>query len=202
MNKTVHKLRPSDYWRIGEHESWFQDMAAKGLHLKKMGIHFAKFVKGEQENRRYRIDVSIKKKITTEQIQMYAESGWDYVTSYNSFHVFSSPEKRNAPELHTDPAEQSYTLKELDRKLAMNAIIIVVSAILIIGMNSAIWFLDGTPTLVMVEGGGVQELVLPIFFGYTTYISLQASISIRSARKNGYKNFTRSKFSPTDCQII
>ncbi|XQY92384.1 DUF2812 domain-containing protein [Metabacillus sp. HB246100] len=183
MNKTVHKLRPSDYWRIGEHESWFQDMAAKGLHLKKMGIHYAKFVKGEQENRRYRIDVSIKKKITPEQVQMYAESGWDYVTSYNSFHVFSSPEKRNAPELHTDPAEQSYTLKELDRKLAMNAIIIVVSAILIIGMNSTIWFLDGTPTLVMVEGGAVQQLILAIFFGYTAYNSLQASISIRALRR-------------------
>ncbi|WP_170006374.1 DUF2812 domain-containing protein [Bacillus fonticola] len=183
MNKTVHKLRPSDYWRIGEHESWFSDMAAKGLHLKKMGIHFAKFVKGEQKKMRYRIDVSIKKKITPEQIQMYAESGWDYVTSYNSFHVFSSPEERNAPELHTDPAEQSYTLKELDKKLASNAVIVVVSAILIIGMNSAIWFLDGTPTLVMVEGGVVQQLILAIFFGYTTYNSLQASISIRALRR-------------------
>lgn len=183
MNKTVHKLRPSDYWRIGEHESWFQDMAAKGLHLKKMGIHFAKFVKGEQKKMRYRIDVSIKKKITPEQIQMYAESGWDYVTSYNSFHVFSSPENRNAPELHTDPAEQSYTLKELDRKLALNAVIVVVSAILIIGMNSAIWFLDGTPTLVMVEGGAGQQLILAIFFGYTAYNSLQASISIRALRR-------------------
>lgn len=183
MNKTVHKLRPSDYWRIGEHESWFSDMAAKGLHLKKMGIHFAKFVKGEQKKMRYRIDVYIKKKITPEQIQMYAESGWDYVTSYNSFHVFSSPEERNAPELHTDPAEQSYTLKELDKKLASNAVIVVVSAILIIGMNSAIWFLDGTPTLVMVEGGVVQQLILAIFFGYTTYNSLQASISIRALRR-------------------
>lgn len=47
MNKTVFKLRPSDYWRIGEHESWFQDMAAKGFYLKKMGLRFAHFIKGE-----------------------------------------------------------------------------------------------------------------------------------------------------------
>ncbi|GEM05941.1 hypothetical protein HMI01_29290 [Halolactibacillus miurensis] len=183
MNKTVHKLRPSDYWRIGEHESWFADMAAKGLHLKKMGIHFAKFVKGEQKKMRYRIDVSIKKKISPEQILMYAESGWDYVTSYNSFHVFSSPEERKAPELHTDPPEQAYTLKELDKKLASNAVIVVVSAILIIVMNFAIWFLDGTPTLVMVEGGTVQPLILAIFFAYTVYNSLRASISIRALRR-------------------
>lgn len=184
MNKTVHKLRPSDYWRIGEHESWFADMATKGLHLKKMGIHFAKFDKGEPKKMRYRIDVSIKKKITSEQIQMYSESGWDYVTSYSFFHVFSSPAELDAPELHTDPAEQSYTLKELDKKLAMNAGIVFVSMILIIGMLSAIWFLDGTPTLVIVGGGAIQQTILAIFIGYSAYISIQASISIRALRRN------------------
>ena len=164
MNKTVRKLRPSDYWRIGEHESWFTDMAAEGFHLKKMGLHFAHFVKGEPKKMRYRIDVSLKKKITPEQIEMYADSGWDYVTSYEFFHVFSSPVELNAPELHTDPAEQSYTLKELDKKLAMNAGIVVVAVILMIGMVSAIWFLDGTPTFVFVEGIAIQQTILTIFY--------------------------------------
>lgn len=109
MNKTVYKLRPSDYWRIGEHESWFADMAAKGFQLKKMGLQFVQFIKGEPKEMKYRMDVSINKKISPELIQMYAESGWDYVTSNNFFHVFSSPVELNAPELHTDPAEQSYT---------------------------------------------------------------------------------------------
>ena len=115
-----------------EHENWFADMAAKGFHLKKMGIQFVKFVKGEPKEMRYRIDVSIAKKLTPEQIQMYAESGWDYVTSNKYFHVFSSPVERNAAELHTDPAEQSYTLKELDKKLAMNAGFVAIAMILII----------------------------------------------------------------------
>lgn len=184
MNKTVHKLRPSDYWRIGEHESWYADMADKGLYLKKMGIHFAKFVKDEPKKMKYRVDVSIKKKITPEQKQMYAESGWDYVTSYNSFHVFSSPEELNAPELHTDPAEQAYTLKEMDKKLASNAGVVVVSMMLIIGMLAAIWFLDGTPTLIMVEGTAIQLSILAIFIAYSAYNSLQASISIRALRRN------------------
>jgi hypothetical protein len=183
MSNTVHKLRPSDYWRIGEHESWFSEMAAKGLHLKKMGMHFAKFDKGEPKKMRYRIDVSIRKTITQEQIKMYAESGWDYVTGYSFFQVFSSPEEINAPELHTDPAEQSFTLKELDKKLALNATITAVAMILIIGMLSAIWFLDGTPTFIMVDGGVVQQSFLAIFIGYSAYNSLQASISIRALRK-------------------
>lgn len=63
MNKTVYKLRPSDYWRIGEHESWFADMAAKGFQLKKMGLQFVQFIKGEPKEMKYRMDVSINKKI-------------------------------------------------------------------------------------------------------------------------------------------
>ncbi|QDP41608.1 DUF2812 domain-containing protein [Radiobacillus deserti] len=184
MNKSIYKLRPSDYWRIGEHESWFSDLAAKGLHLKKMGIHFAKFVKGEPKKMRYRIEVSFKKKISPEQIQMYSESGWDYITSYNLFHVFSSPEELDAPELHTDPAEQSYTLKELDKKLAANAVTLAISLLLIIGMLSAILFLDGAPILAMVEPGIIQQTILAIFIGYLTYTTLQASISIRALRRN------------------
>jgi hypothetical protein len=183
MIKTVHKLRPSDYWRIGEHESWFADMASEGLHLKKMKIHRAQFVKGEPKKMRYRIDVSIKKRITPEQLRMYAESGWDYVTSYNFFHVYSSPAELNAPELHTDPAEQSYTLKELDKKLALNASLVVVAMILIIGMQMSLWFLDGTPTYILVEGFAIQQTILSIFFAYQAYISLQAAISIRALRK-------------------
>jgi Protein of unknown function (DUF2812) len=181
-NNTVRKLRPSDYWRIGEHESWFADLAAEGLHLKKMGIHFAQFVKAEPRKMKYRIEVSIKKKISSEQIQMYADGGWDYVTSYQYFHVFSSPVERSAPELHTDPAEQSFTLKDLDRKLALNATIVTIATILIIGMLSSIWFLDGTPTLVMVDGGAMQQTILFVFIVYLAYTSLQAARSIRRLR--------------------
>lgn len=187
MSKIVHKLRPSDYWRIGEHERWFADLAAKGFHLKKMGIHFAQFVKGEPKKMRYRIDLSIKKKVTQEKIDMYAESGWDYVTSYNFFHVFSSPVELDALELYTDPAEQSYTLKELDKKLAMNASIVTIAMtiamLFMVAMIVAIWFLDGTLTLVLVEFGAVPQTFLTIFIGYTAYTSLQASISIRTLRK-------------------
>lgn len=184
MNKTVRKLRLIDYWRIGEHESWFQDMAAKGFHLKKMGVRFAHFVKGEPKKMRYRIDVAINKKITPEQIDMYADSGWDYVTGYQYFQVYASPVERDAPELHTDLAEQSFTLRELGKKLVFNAVMVVVALLLIMGMLSAIWFLDGTPILVMVDGLVLQQTILSILFVYLAYISLQAAISIHALRKD------------------
>lgn len=183
MDKTVRKIRPSDYWRIGEHESWFQDMAAKGFHLKKMGLRFAHFVKGDPKEMRYRIDVAVNKNIASEQIEMYMDSGWDYVTGYQYFHVYSSPVERDAPELHTDPAEQSFTLRALDKKLAFNAAMVVVASLLMVGMLSSIWFLDGTPTYILVDGLAVQQTIFSILFVYLAYISLQAALSIRALRK-------------------
>lgn len=35
-------------WNIGKYESWFSDMSAKGLHLKKLGKIYATFEKGEE----------------------------------------------------------------------------------------------------------------------------------------------------------
>lgn len=184
MRNTVYKFRPSDYWRIGEHESWFAEMAAEGFYLQKIGIHFAKFVKREPNKMRYRIDVSRSKKVPAEQIHMYAESGWDFVTSYGQFHVYSSPAELNAPELHTDPAEQSYTLKKLDKKLAWNAVVVIISMIVMIGLLVSTWLLDGTPVLFIVEGMIIQQTTLAIFMGYTAYNSLQAALSIRALRKS------------------
>ncbi|WP_335871240.1 DUF2812 domain-containing protein [Bacillus sp. 2205SS5-2] len=183
MNKTVLKFRPNNYLEIGEHESWLADMAAKGLYLEKMGIIFAKFVKGEPENMRYRIDVSTKKSVDSDQIHKYAESGWDYVTSYGLFHVFSSPAELDAPELYSNPVEQAYTLKELDKNLALKAVISTFGMLLITALLSSIWFLDGTPYFFMVEGGAITHLIIIISFGYSSYTLLQAASSIRSLRK-------------------
>lgn len=184
MNRSVYKLRPSDFWRIGEHESWFSDMAAQGLFLKKMGIHLARFEQGDPRDMRYRIDVSSKRRVSIEQIEMYGENGWDYVTSYGQFHVFSSPAELKVPELHTDPAEQAYTLNELDKKLAWNAGSAIIGMFLMIGMMASIWFLDGTPTYVMVDGAMITQTILTLFIAYTAYHSLRAALSIRDLRKD------------------
>ncbi|WP_080847863.1 DUF2812 domain-containing protein [Cytobacillus gottheilii] len=184
MAKTIYKLRPSDNWRIGEHESWFADMAAQGLFLKKMGFPFAKFVKGEPKKMRYRIEVNSGDEITSEQKQMYAESGWEYVTSYNLFHVFSSPEELQAPELHTDPAEQAFTIETLDTKLTFSTILSITGLLLLFGMQASVWFLDETPTLVLIEGSAVFQIIFALFLLYSTYLSLQAAISIRKLRRN------------------
>lgn len=179
LNNVKNMLRPSDFWRIGEHESWFCDMAQEGLHLKEVGIQFVKFTIGNSKQMKYRIDVSQGKKITPEQKEMYSESGWDYVTSYGEFNVFSSPVEANAPELHTDPAEQAYTLHYLNKKIIKSAIVVAVAVALMIGMLISIWFFNPAHYLALVDGSIIQQAILIIVELYVAYTSLQAAISIR-----------------------
>lgn len=181
MGKIVRKLRPSNYWCIGEHECWFSAMANEGLHLKKIGTIFAHFVKGKPEQMKYRIDALQNKAITPEQEQMYAESGWFHVTTYGMFNVFSSSVELNAPELHTDPEEQAYTLKMLDKKLALNALVSVIATLVIIGLLFMTLFIGSTPTLGLVEGG--MSPIFSIIMIYVAYNAIQAAIAIRSLRK-------------------
>ena len=61
--------------------------------------------------------------------------------------MFASPTSLNAPELHTDTAEQSYTLKSFDKKVARNTIYVIILSMLAIGLLSFIWLIDKRPTL-------------------------------------------------------
>jgi hypothetical protein len=183
MSKTVWKLRPHDYWRIGEHESWFADMAAEGLHLKKMGIQFAKFKKGEPEETRYRIDVT-KDCLTEEQKSLYKEYGWDFVTTYGKFNIFSSPEALGAPELHTEASEQSYTLKALDKNLYQSVVIMSILMVLFLVMMFSVFFLNSTPFLSMVKGQFLQQCLLVVVELYVFYTTIQAFYSIRALKNS------------------
>lgn len=179
--KVVLKLRPSNYWRIGEHESWFTDMAKEGLHLRKVGSIFVHFIKEKPKETRYRIDAIHNKEITFEQQQMYAESDWSYVTRYGMFSVFSSPVELNAPELHTDPEEQAYTLKALEKTIVSSALLGTIITLILLGLIYFFLFVNSTPTLSFVEGEIIQPLPLFIII-YFTYSLISAAVGIRSLR--------------------
>lgn len=183
MTKTTRRLLTGDLWRISEHESWFTHMAKEGLHLKKVGKLFAHFAKGEAKDTRYRIETSLNKTITAEQKEFYMESGWEYVTSYGLFSVFSSPAELNAPELHTDPAEQSYTLQHLDKKIALSAIYTVVISIFFLGMFSFLWSLEAGATLALIEGSITPYATGLVVFIGAVFTMIRATLSIRNLRK-------------------
>ena len=121
---TVRLIPCADY-DIEGLQSYFEEMAAKGLHLKKDGIfaYFASFERGEPREARYRMDVKEKRspimdgdngRPTHEQIELCGELGWEYVDSIGAFHIFRTYDAA-APELNTDAALQSIAARRIVR---------------------------------------------------------------------------------------
>lgn len=183
MGKVVRKFLLDDAWSIGKNESWFSDMASKGLHLKSIGRVFAKFEKGEPRKTKYRIDV-LYKKPSQEQLDIYKDYGWDFVAASGNFYIFSSPESSNFPELHTDPEEQGYTLLDLDRRLRNNLIIISAAMLLFFGMMFSVFFLDSRPYLSMVEGPLLQQILLVVVEAHVLFTVIRNFAAVRKLRKS------------------
>lgn len=119
------RLIPCADYDIEGLQSYFEEMAAKGLHLKKDGIfaYFASFERGEPREARYRMDVKEKRspimdgdngRPTDEQIELCGELGWEYVDSIDVFHIFRTYDAA-APELNTDAALQSIAARRIVR---------------------------------------------------------------------------------------
>ncbi len=171
MDKIIKKLPIDDMWNMGKSESWYSDMAKEGLHLKGFGHIHVKFEKGEPSQTRYRIDI-LYKKPSHEQLDVYKDCGWDFIANTGVFYVFSSPEGSNAPELHTDLTEQSFTLDNLNKILKRNVIIIVISILFYIGMILGIMFLYDEPYLFFIDG----DFILPVLVTVISICSLFSSI--------------------------
>lgn len=183
MSNTVKKLVLEDMHRIGRNESWFADMAKEGLHLKKFGRVFAEFEKGEPRHMKYRIDI-LENAPEPEQLLVYQDSGWDFVASTGNFYIFSSPESRNAKEIHTDPIEQSYTLEYLQQKMKKSVIAVAACMLLFFGMMYFVIFHDATPVLSLVKGHRIQQIILVILESYVFYIVLRSYFAIRALKQS------------------
>lgn len=191
MKNTITLLKPGNSWRISEHESWYSYMADKGLLLQATGSQFDTFKKSTPSKMKYRIEVSSKSlSITDEQKSMYEESGWFYVDSwlytngYRYFHVFSSLEALNSPEIHTDPTEQGYTLKDLNKNLMLNALAtVVMTSIYIIWLIYG-WNKSSMPWLNLINSNSHLSIILFLLFCFLIIESIRSSLAINKLRKN------------------
>ena len=177
MNKIVRKLRLIDYWRIGETESWLTDMAAQGLHLIRLGW-IACFEEGVPKNDRYRLDLSYSE-LTNEQKELYKDFGWEFVCRTGNIDIYRSQESSDFPELHTDPAEQAYTLQKLEQSLVFSAALTVPLFLASLIMNFFTIFMQKTPTLTFVEGKNFGILIMSLMSIYMIIERLKAVVSIR-----------------------
>ena len=94
MGKLVKRLMLDDVYAIGRNESWFSDMAKRGLHLKKFGRWYIYFEKGESKETNYRIDI-IKEEPSQEQLDVYHDCGWDIVTHNKEFYIFTADKRQS-----------------------------------------------------------------------------------------------------------
>ena len=82
MKKLVCKFLPMEPYDMRGLEEWLSAMAARGLHLVKIGESFARFEPGPaREGVRYALDVKDWADIDQERNELYAQAGWEYVTT-------------------------------------------------------------------------------------------------------------------------
>ncbi len=184
MEKLVRKLRFLDTWHIGENENYFTEMSASGLHLKKLTLLFAKFERGENINYRYRIDFSYHKSSSSDEYRkLYEESGWEFVCEFKGIQIFRSLESLNAPEIHTDPAEQGYTLVHLKNMILKSTIIIVPLYVISILLFFFVVFSSRTPFLHFIEGSFANMPILILLYLHIMFAHIQALFSVNALIK-------------------
>ena len=146
--KSVYKLTPVSDYDIQGVESWLQDMALRGLYLKKYRPLFCTFTPGPARKTRYRIEPCrryLDDDLPSAMLALYEEYGWECVGDINREMLIFSTQDENAPELHTDPAIQGERWKKLYKKARRATITTPLLTLLIIWCAGVQLFEHGTP---------------------------------------------------------
>ena len=99
--KRKYAFHPEEY-AVGENEKYYADMARRGWILEKRGSVLSRFRRDEPQKLKYRIELSSPafldddRQLPGEQIALYEESGWKYVTSAGLVHIFCAPESMSS----------------------------------------------------------------------------------------------------------
>lgn len=159
--RLVPQFTAVETWDMEAFESWLVDQSAKGLHFRRHNALFVFFAKGTPQAVRYRLEAISPLSPTPEgeKRAQAEEMGWRYLDKMGSFSVYACDDPY-APELHTDPVTQSYTMDQVAKKLRQNAILV---GILTLAMTLMVVFgfgLSPFPVYDLVTSGGT----LNVFF--------------------------------------
>lgn len=183
--KYTYRLNIGDGYQVGETESWLTDMAMEGKHLDKFGPFLVRFCKGEPRSMRYRMDFQPEadEEERKELQAAYGEAGWEYVGRCGTaFQIYRSEEGDDAPELHTDPAEQGCGLKFLQKRLTNCAVVSVLLGIVNFALLSFIWFGGINPVEAFIMGRTLQQLLQAALLLYLLVQSILQLAAIRRMR--------------------
>lgn len=146
----VKKFRTINIYEIGKMESYLSDMAKDGLFLSGMSQIYNTFTINEPANIEYRIEFG-EKVMIKEMRDMYEMSGWSYVCSFKDIHIFQAAASDTLVEIHTDPEEQSYTLRKSCKMFARMISLEIVLLLIMIVLAIVGTMIGGTPVLNLLE---------------------------------------------------
>ena len=146
--KSVYKLTPVSDYDIQGLESWLQDMALRGLYLKKYRPLFCTFTPGPARKTRYRLEPCRRRMdddLPADMLELYEQYGWECVGDVNREMLIFSTQDENAPELHTDPAIQGERWKKLYKRARSGTIATPLLTLLVMWCAGVQLFEHGTP---------------------------------------------------------
>lgn len=161
--KSVYKLTPVSDYDIQGTESWLQDMALRGLYLKKYRSLFCTFTPGPARKTRYRIEPcrrAVDDDLPCAMLDLYEEYGWECVGDINREMLIFSTQDENAPELHTDPAIQGEQWKKLYKKARTGTYVVPLSFVAVTLCTAATLFEHGTPLTNLITNASLPLVLM------------------------------------------
>lgn len=131
MKKEIMRRLPFTEINIPGIEAWLDQMALEGYFLMDTAGTSWYFTEGEPKNIRYRLDAVTEKGAmpSPEKREDYQAMGWNYVLTHRRmYHIFRADDPE-AAELHSDGLVESLSLKQLEKSLGTDLIIIAATVL-------------------------------------------------------------------------
>ncbi len=183
----VKKFRTISIYDIGKMESYLSDMAKEGLFLTAMSPSYNAFTINEPADMEYRIEFG-EKVLNKEMREMYEMSGWSYVCSFKGVYIFRAAASDTLVDIHTDPEEQSYTLRKSCKMFERLISLEVVLLLIMIVLSVFVTMIGGTPVLNLLENNFIFiiNIALAFYIIFEIVRQLQTLIQIKKRLQMGF----------------
>lgn len=163
----VCKITPVSVYDVRGLESWLEDMARRGLFLKRLRPAFSTFQRGPAQPLRYRVEPCRRIMDDTPpqaMLDLYQDFGWHFVCDANSELLVFSTQDPEAPEPHSDPELQGALWKKLYRSKRRGFLFILAVTLALLVLLPVFLFGKGAPTLTLLTTTAPILIVYLVFF--------------------------------------
>lgn len=163
----VYKITPVSVYDVRGLESWLEDMARRGLFLKRLRPAFSTFQRGPAQPLRYRVEPCRRIMDDTPpqaMLDLYQDFGWHFVCDANSELLVFSTQDPEAPEPHSDPELQGALWKKLYRSKRRGFLFILAVTLALLVLLPVFLFGKGAPTLTLLTTTAPILIVYLVFF--------------------------------------